>query len=45
MSDEKDKPQEHHDFRDTGNPLEKRYPEPDWRNWEKRNDEVPLPKL
>ena len=27
-----------HDFRDTGNPLEKDYPEPDHRNWQRRTN-------
>ena len=32
-----------HDFRDTGNPLEKNYPEPDWRNWSKRTEKEQTP--
>lgn len=35
-----ERPVEYHDFRDTGNALEKNHPEPDWRNWPKRDDDV-----
>lgn len=31
-------PKEFHDFRDTGDPMEKNYPLNDWRSWEKRPD-------
>ena len=27
-----------HDHRDTGNALEKNYPNPDWRNWKNRQE-------
>jgi len=29
---------EFHDFRDTGDPMEKNYPINNWRSWEKRPD-------